>query len=185
MSSLPVELVEVPVADADRDRPELASLISGTGIRVPERLFGGSVFRADREARVLTRPDGTCLVRFGACRLWGALCLDPATGAVIDIWDYDQPAFPRGERPEWREGLTNSSIDKFIETAKAVTDRFPYYGRWAFETDDGYAEVENAYRDLVRIITEIDPPAAIPDRFWSTFTDDVMIGDFATEDDPE
>jgi hypothetical protein len=181
LSALPFELVIVPIPNTISEN---VPSVPDEGIEVPKELFYGAVFRAEREARAVVRPDGTTLVRFGAARLWRALCLDPVTGNVVDIWDYDQPALGSQGMPQWTETLVNTSVQKFVETSRAVSARYPYYDRTAFDTDAGYAAVERVHDELVTMIDDIDGEAGVPDRFWSTFADDVMIGDFYTEDIP-
>ena len=73
------------------------------------------------------------------------------------------------------EGFVNSSVGQFTETVRAVMDRFPYYDRGS-----AWGDWEAAGNDLMRLIEAVDPEAAIPDRFWSTFVDDVKMGDFDT-----
>jgi hypothetical protein len=151
------------------------------GITVPRELFGGAVFSAELKVSLVVRPDGSPLLRFGAARLSSALCLDPRTGVVVDVWDEASPVV-RSTRPAWTEGFVNSDIACFVDVARAVSGRFPYYSRSDFETDEGVAHVDRVCQELVEMVRGIDPPAAIPDRFWSTFADDVRIGDFATGD---
>lgn len=71
----------------------------------------------------------------------------------------------------------NTSIEKFVLTVKAVIDRFPYY-----EEDAADEEVEAAAADVRAIIERIDPAAVVPDRYWSTFVDDMEMRDLSTEE---
>jgi hypothetical protein len=56
--------------------------------------------------------------------------------------------------------------------------RFPYY-----DEDAEFDEIDAVARDLADLIRGIDPEAMADDRFWSTFVDDVEMGDFATQAD--
>jgi hypothetical protein len=176
MTVVPFVLVTVPVSDRLRDMIDSSSVI-----RAPRSLFRGGFFRADPEATPVTRPDGSILVRFGSSRLSEAICVDLRTNAVVSVWDEDAVVI-KARRPAWREGFVNSDLDAFIEVARAVYNRFPYYAAAAFDTEAGYRGVEQVQQELLALIARIDPPAAVPDRFWSTFVDDVGIGDFSNED---
>lgn len=68
----------------------------------------------------------------------------------------------------------NTSIDAFTRMAKAVMERFPYYGVEEDTEDEVAAELE-------KLIGHIDPVAMETDGYWPTFLDDVKNGDFATE----
>jgi hypothetical protein len=175
----PFEVVTVAMPEALAADGAIAPFAGG--VRVPRELFGGSVFRADRFLSRIDRPDGTPLLRFGTAGLSYALCVDPASGGIVGVWD-EEASIVVARRPDWIESFINSDAERFVETARAVTARFPYYLRSAFDSDDGYASVKATHDELIAAIAAIDAPAAIPDRFWSTFTDDVLIGDFATED---
>lgn len=165
------ELVTVPLA---------ADVIGRVGdiatpIRVPRELLSGAVFRTDSEATLVSRPDGTSLLRFGVARLSSALCLEPATGAILSTWDADSGVV-RAVQPSWTESFVNTDIERFVDIARAISSRFPYYTAATFDESIGVVG-----RELREMISRIDPPAALPDRFWSTFLDDVEMGDFTTE----
>jgi hypothetical protein len=92
--------------------------------------------------------------------------VDLATGEVIEVINLAGAPLL----------FVNSSIDRFTHVVKGVMARFPYY---AASADD--ADWQAASRDLTAIIGQIDPPAVVPDRYWSTFLDDVEMGDLSTE----
>ena len=77
-----------------------------------------------------------------------------------------------------RPSLVNSSLDQFIASVRAVSERFPFYSRDFLES-----EVDRVAEDLTEILRSIDR-AAVADEttFWWTFVFDVRMGDFATED---
>ena len=168
------ELTEVSVA-----RPLARLLPQGLeSIRVPVRVLGGSVFRADVRATDIVRPDGSSLLRFGATRLSSALTLQPSTGEVVWINDAEATVW-RGRPVPWSEVVANSSLELFVETARVVTARFPFYERRA--AMDGDAQCAAAATDLRRLIAAVDAPATSEGGLWSTFADDVETGDFDTE----
>jgi hypothetical protein len=123
-------------------------------------------YHAD-EALNLIQADRGRLIRFASAGLADAICGDPGTGEVVYVVNV------RGAPTSF----VNSSLPQFTRTVKAVVERFPYYGRDA--SDD---EIDSASQSLQSIIHNIDPAAMIPDRYWSTFIDDVEIGDLSTED---
>jgi hypothetical protein len=147
-------------------------------IRVPVRVLGGSLFRADVRATEIVRPDGSSLLRFGATRLSSALTLQPSTGEVVWINDAEAPVW-RGRPVPWSEVVANSNLELFVETARVVTARFPFYERGT--AMDGDAQCAAAANDLRRLIAAVDPPATREGRLWSMFADDVETGDFDTQ----
>jgi hypothetical protein len=92
-----------------------------------------------------------------------AMCIDPTTGAVWEPLN----------RPVPRRLFVSSSLSQFADTVEAVAAMFPFYDG----PDDGQA-ADQAAHDLGVLIEGIDVEAVVPDRFWSTFLDDVAIGDF-------
>jgi hypothetical protein len=61
---------------------------------------------------------------------------------------------------------------------RPVLKRFPCY-----DEDAEFDEIHAVARELADLIHEIDPEAMADDRFWSTFVDDVEMGDFAAQAD--
>jgi hypothetical protein len=94
------------------------------------------------------------------------VCVDPTTGQVLEITRQGTVLF------------VNSSIAAFTETVRAVLERFPYY-----DEDAEFDEIHAVARDLADLIHGINPEAMADDGFWSTFVDDVEMGDFATQAD--
>jgi hypothetical protein len=160
--------------------PDVAHASGSPRVEVPGKVLGGEVFLADSAAVGVNRPDGTVVLRLGSGRMGSSICLVPSSGAVVAVWDRRAEGEARG--PQWVERFVNSSVAKFAATGYAVNERFPFYSRSAFDTDEGYLDVQRAGTDLIREIAQLDPPAAAPDCYWSTLADDVEIGDFATED---
>jgi hypothetical protein len=125
---------------------------------------GPRMYTAPPEFTVVRDEQGKPLVRFGSSEpLAVAMCIDPTTGAVWEVMN----------RPVPRRLFVSSSLSQFADTVDAVAARFPFYD----DPDDDRA-AEQAAKDLAALIGAIDAEAVVPDRFWSTFLDDVRIGDF-------
>ena len=154
--------------------PEVADHLERIGL--PEVLFGGR-FRLDDDLQVVRRPDGSPLLRLGVVMLATLLCVDPRTGRVVEIWNESWSSQARVDELPWRETFTNSTLAQFVQTACEVVERLPYYHR-----DSELAERHRVAQELGAIIDSIDPPAMAVGLLWSTFVDDVAIGDFAAED---
>lgn len=147
--------------------PEVQRMLFSTGL--PRNFLGPLYSAADRLEIIDVSPLGR-LIRFGSSSHFSdGLFIDPSTGEIIDVTRCEVRSF------------VNSSLEQFGQTVTAVVERFPFYSRGSdFDVND--EEVAAAVRDLSAIIGRIDPPAMVRDRYWSTFVDDVAIGDYATED---
>ena len=130
------------------------------------RSFVTERYRAAPSLSVATDAAGRRLIKFGTTILDGAMCLDPATGQVIQL-------FGRGSG-QW---FVNSTLAAFTASIREVSKAFPFY-------QDGASsgEVDAAARRVAEIIGNIDGEAVAPDRYWSTFLDDIRTGDWATGD---
>jgi hypothetical protein len=136
---------------------------------VPKGLFG-SFYAA---TAILTPVEiGThgLLILFGRTGLFGGIYLDPKTGEILAILD---PAQHPGALPQF----VNSTPGQFTNTVKAVIDLFPFYDR-----DSDLEERKAAADKVAEAIRSIDPAALGHDSFWGTFNDDLVTGDFATQD---
>ncbi len=131
---------------------------------VPQH-FIGRRFRVDDEVAMVHSARGAVL-RFGTTGQSAAVGVVMDTGHVVEVL----------ETPDARELFINSSLTTFAETVQGVAERFPFY-----DTDDQEDEIESASDDVLELVRRIDPPAAEPDRYWSTFVDDMRIGDLTTE----
>lgn len=129
--------------------------------------FIGPRYRAASNVTILNRHDGDRILRFGSSGLSDAIGVQLATGNVVDV--INVRGFPLL--------FVNTSIEQFALTVKAVVGRFPYYNESA--TDE---EIEAAAADVKGMIRRIDPAAVVPDRYWSTFVDDMEMGDLSTEE---
>ena len=137
--------------------------IPGTTMRVPKRFFGYTV----GESLVPSKVADYQLLRLGKWGPFVGMYLNPATDEVVTCVD----------RPMAQPRLVNSTLALFRATTKAVIALFPYYDRRA-ELEDREAVAAR----VAKVIGAIDEPAMTPDTFWATFVDDLVIGDFATED---
>jgi len=131
---------------------------------VPKEIFGQRYQAAEAITHVVL--DEKNLLRFGCVMLCSSMCMDAATGSIVELG------------PDSTILFVNSSLETFIETAKAVIARFPFYG----ENDAGVEEVvDRAAKDVTDAIRSVEESAFERDRFWSTLVDDIQMGDFATE----
>lgn len=147
--------------------PEVQHILFSKGI---EGRFINALYKADRDLTMVNVPPCGRLVRFGTSSHFSdGLYINPDTGGIVEVGQGRVRLF------------VNSSLKQFGQTVAAIVERFPFYSRTS-DYDVNDEEVAVAVRDLSAIIGRIDPPAIIEDRFWSTFVDDVAIGDFATED---
>ncbi len=160
----PVKRIEMVQLAVTSSRP---SRLGGEPVQtlvVPASLLGGR-YRALQSIDVIDRPaSGERLLAFGRTGDNVLLALDSGSSSVVEIL---------GDEPS---RIVNSSLDRFIATVRAVHHRFPFYDR-----DAADAVMDRAADDLLRIVEQVDPEAVIPDRFWSTFVDDVRMGDFSTQ----
>jgi hypothetical protein len=143
--------------------PETQHLLFSEGI--PRKCLD-TLYSAAQEITIVEIPPLGRLLRFGGSSHFSdGLFIRPDTGEVVDI---AQGRF---------RSFVNSSLEQFGHTVTAVMERFPFYSRSAEDENN-----DAAARDLSEIIRRIDPPAMLDNCFWSGFTDDVSIGDYATED---
>jgi hypothetical protein len=153
--------------DTDQVLVRFESTVGERVIRfeVPGSLLGGRYRAFDSPELLDTRDPAPRLLGFASTGFRGVIALDVETGKVVEF---------HGEGPVT---FVNTSLERFVATARAVHDRFPFYARGASDDD-----MDAAADDLLRVIGAIDPPAARVDQFWSTLVDDVRMGDFSTED---
>ena len=144
-------------------RPDVQRALFDEG--VPEG-FIGRRYQAAEALAVIADEHRRSLIRFGSTGLGASVCVDPASGEVVEMMSV----------PAAAPLFINASLDQFARTIRALATRFPYYAEAA---DEG--EIQAASDDLSRIIGEIDSSALLPDRYWSTFIDDVRFGDLSTE----
>jgi len=132
---------------------------------VPEG-FIGRRYVADSALTTLEAEGHSQVLRFGSSGLADAVGIELSSGHVVEIV----------KAPHSVLILVNKSIGQFAETMKAVMGRFPYY-----DIDSSEDEIVSVAHELMEIIARIDPEAVVPDRYWSTFIDDIEIGDLSTE----
>jgi hypothetical protein len=132
---------------------------------IPEH-FIGRRFQLDTEPTGITTSDGRRILRFGRSGLSNAVGVALDTGHILELISAQRSP----------ELFINTSLRSFVDTIHAIADRFPYY-----DTDADETEIQAVSDELLEIIRRIDPPAAKPDQYWSTFVDDSLIGDLTTE----
>src|SRR5262249_36690079 len=158
-----LQMVSFPPAEVEpfqlsRDQTEVL-----TGEGIPKDFFG-ELFRATHNLEPIETSTGTYIC-FGTSGYGVRICLDPRSGEVVQLVG-----------SEHLRNFVNTSLRQFVKTIKAVLARFPFHG-----TDATSDDINAAARDVAAIISDVDPPAMIPDRFWSTLVDDIKMGDFDLE----
>jgi hypothetical protein len=128
--------------------------------------FIGRRYAIAPKLTLLAYKEEKRLLRFGSSGLADSICVDLMTGYVVEVINAAGAPLL----------FVNTSLEKFTQTVKVVLGRFPYYVEGS--TDD---EIHAVADELLRMISGIDPEAVVPDRYWSTFIDDVEIGDLSTE----
>jgi hypothetical protein len=150
--------VEVEPFQLSRDQTEVL-----TREGIPKEFFGAR-FRATRKLEPIETSSGTYIC-FGTSGYGVRICLDPRSGEVIQLVG-----------SEHLRTFVNTSLRQFVKTIQAVLARFPFHG-----TDATPDDINAAARGVAAIISDVDAPAMIPDRFWSTMIDDIKMGDFDLE----
>jgi hypothetical protein len=143
--------------------PDALHTLFSTG--VPIDFLGTGRYTVAATLAIVDIPSRGRMIRFGEGTMPSNFCIVPRTGEVVDL-----SCVPDHE-------FVNSSLTQFVRVVKAVTGRFPFY-----DTSDDLDERNRVGDELAAMIEEIDPPAMEIDLFWSTFVDDIRIGDFPTED---
>jgi SUKH-4 immunity protein len=135
-------------------------------VGVPKNSLG-RLYSALQEPLSVDVPGRGRLIRFGNAGLSGGIYLDPSNGQVTELIDHP------GAVPQ----LVNTTLQQFTLTVKKVIDMFPFYDK-----NSELEERTNAAARIAAAIGAIDSSALAPDSFWGTFLDDVVTGDFATQD---
>lgn len=132
---------------------------------IPAGMLGGE-YAAAGELSVMEIPGREPLVRFGETKS-GDICVDPNSGEVFEVTG----------KFRTRACMANASICQFVQSVQVVIKAFPFY---SMESDlDERIVVASKLTEAIR---RVDSSAIYPDSFWSTFIDDVEIGDYATEE---
>lgn len=157
-----IELIKLPVLlDSSVSTDVLAAAAKLEQRGAPRQVLNGRFDAA--EAASLLQVGGRPLVRFGRA-LSSDVCLAIPSCEVVSVG------------PDGVVRFVNSSLERFIETAMAVTARFPFYGE-----DDSEETVEQAASDVATAIRAVEERALERDGFWATLVDDINMGDFVTE----
>jgi hypothetical protein len=153
----------------------------------------GLAYEAAKELTLLEDPSSGPLMCFGTSGLYGRLCLDPRSGRVVHVVDAASVTGdpePRLLGPAWH---VNASLDQFITSIRAVTERYPYdsevtgkdrRGEEDEEThlDRLFNEWEQAVIELDEALYRIDPTiSTLGGQFWGTFLGDVGMGNYRSE----
>jgi len=137
----------------------------------------GPKFRREPQLLVADAPVSGTVVCFGISSLFYRVGIELATGHVVDVLSPDLLRGPNRPSVLPLPGFVNSSLPQFVECVRLAISAFPYYSRGA-----DLSEREAVASRVAELLRPVDPPALELDQFWSTFIDDLVIGDFPTED---
>ena len=108
---------------------------------------------------------GQGMVRFGSTVMDGSMALDPESGEVFELIG----------RTALRL-FVNANLRAFTATVHQVSEAFPFYPDGATRE-----QINSAVDATSKLIQEIDDQAIRPhDAYWSSFLDDMSMGDWAT-----
>ena len=122
---------------------------------VPDYFFYRG-YSADPGLTVISRAAGAPIVRFGSDGA-GLIGVESVSGCVVRI---------SGRTEE--QCLVNVTVGCFTETARILTQRFPYYS-----DDTEIGEIEAAAEELRNIVRSVDPQAVVPGSYWAELIDEV------------
>ena len=152
---------------------------------VPKDLLGA--YQAANGLALLEAQWGEQFVCFGVSGHDDYFCLNPRTGAVVDIVYVATSTINRVSGVQGPPIFVNSSLDQFIASVRAVVNRFPFESSSLGQTQGhGQDDLANLWElvseELFETLRRIDPVAlADLDGFWMTFVSDVQMGDYSTE----
>jgi len=158
-----VELVYLPGAldqTISEDVRAAADVLERHG--VPKAILNGRYRACETITQVSV--NGRSFLQFGSA-LGAAVCMEVSSGWIVTLMMEDSSV-----------RFVNSSLEKFIETARGVTSRFPFYGE-----DDPQEMVDQAANDVAEAVRSVEERAFERDGFWSVLVDDIQMGDFVTE----
>lgn len=149
----------------------------------PKAMLGR--YHAAPALTLLEVPDDGQFVRFGTNGLYGAICLDPRIGAVVEIGTFEEEATINAVVTgiPGPPSFVNSSLDQFIASVRAVLARFPFdRGETGIDSDLDKLESEwnQAADELEAALSVIDPALVDTNAYWLDFLSAVRIGDFST-----
>jgi hypothetical protein len=127
-------------------------------LEVPAEFFAYQAL--DLIERVSGR-GGRSFARLGSVEDEVGVYLDEDSGEVISWFDPDDVTF------------VNSSIEKFTECVRILTERFPYYSE-----DSDLEDWMGAAVEIQKLIKKIDPAAYREGSFWYEFRWDVTMGEY-------
>jgi SUKH-4 immunity protein len=155
------ELVQISVEGTEDEKRAAMQLIDRG---FPRNLIGRE-YSLLPSARVI-ESEGRRFIWFANCSSTVKMCVAIQDGAVVTV----------SKTGNQRVRRVNSSLDQFSTSVKKVISRFPFYSEGVDP-----AEFEEVANELESILLEIDSSSIMDDGFWSTFIEDVRVGDYATE----
>jgi hypothetical protein len=148
--------MDVPVGIADKLR------ING----IPGG-FLGYEYRPLGEGVYLGRINGSRLIAIGTSGLFGRICVDAESEAVVQISKIDSRTFTH----------VNRSLESFAKCVAAVIELYPFYSEQQ-ENDEVYHAAATEVRQAV---FAIDNTALSHNGFWMTLYDDIAMGSYPSQ----
>jgi hypothetical protein len=162
------EFSVVRIASAPEVPADVADALATGGL--PRDTSGVlDVYELVEPARFAPNLGERGFVVFGESGIAARLCVDAATGAVVQIASLDLPDATISQ--------VNANLKLFRACHRALIDRFPFYPHDSPESGPGSPDAVGA--ELRVLFESIDPVAGY--GFWYDLTYDVGMGDWATE----
>jgi hypothetical protein len=144
---------------------------------IPKSLF--DYYQSEIPLTLINTSTYGQIICFGRNETSVKICLVPQTGEVIMVLCVK----------EYPITFVNKSLEQFIASVIAVYNRFPF-DSWRIDNDlDAFKdfdllsdEWEKAAQDLKMRLIKIDPYVGTTDDFWTTFLDDLRMGNGFTKD---
>jgi hypothetical protein len=131
---------------------------------VPAELVGRE-YQALPETELAGANDQ--LVAFGSAGLFGRICVEPATGRIVQV--------PTTHSEQVNS--VNADLPAFTTCVQVAFDRFPFYARES-ESEDWDAVA----KELEATLAAIDSVTLAHVGFWEAFVSDMSDGAYTTED---
>jgi hypothetical protein len=161
------EFTVIPLGSSPEVPAAIAAELLGTGI--PGGLIGYE-YRPLPEAEFLAGIRQSGVVAVATSGLFGRICVDAATGEIVQIPKVDYPTATH----------VNRDLHAFTRCVEAVIAHFPFY-----EEEDSEERFEEAADEVRALVAGIDDSALVHNGFWETLCEDVAMGDYSDWDEDE
>jgi hypothetical protein len=105
------------------------------------------------------------LVAIATCGLLGRICIDAATGEIVQIPTVEARLVTH----------VNRDLGAFTRCVSAVITRFPFY-----DENDGDEKFRQVAQEIRQLIGGIDETALVHNGFWHSFSEDIAMGDYSS-----